>query len=43
MANEIIVTPHNLITLANAGVECIQGYYYDKPLELDTFYRKYVK
>ena len=32
-----------LSIVRNAGVECIQGYYYDKPLELDTFYRKYVK
>ena len=27
----------------NAGAEMIQGYYYDKPLELDEFYEKYVK
>lgn len=32
-----------LMIMRNVDVECIQGYYYDKPLELDAFYRKYVK
>ena len=40
---EGVETVEALSIVRNAGVECIQGYYYDKPLELDTFYRKYVK
>lgn len=32
----------SLLIVKNAGVDSIQGYYYDKPLELESFYNKYV-
>lgn len=32
-----------LSIVKNAGVDSIQGYYYDKPLELNEFYKKYIQ
>ena len=40
---EGVETMEALMIVKNAGVDSVQGYYYDKPLELETFYKKYIE
>lgn len=40
---EGVETMEALSIVKNAGADSIQGYYYDKPLELEAFYKKYIE
>ncbi len=40
---EGVETAEALSIVKDAGADSIQGYYYDKPLEIDSFYNKYIE
>lgn len=42
VCTEGVKTEQTLGIVKDAGAACIQGYYYDRPLEAEDFFPKYI-